>query len=29
MLNFEMDRLSLQKIEYETDRNDLPDDYNF
>ena len=29
MLNFEVDRLSLQKLEYEMDSADHPGDYNF
>ena len=29
MLNFEEDILSIQQLEYEMDRDDLPDDYNF
>ena len=29
MLNCEVDRLSLQKLEYEMNRADLPDYYNF
>ena len=29
MLNFEVDRLSLQQLEYEMDRTDYPVDYNF
>ena len=29
MLKSEVDRLSLQQLEYEMDRADLPDDYNF
>ena len=29
MLNFEVDRLSLQQLEYKMDRTDYPVDYNF
>ena len=29
MLKSELDRLSLQQLDYEMDRADLPDDYNF
>ena len=29
MLNFEVDRLSLQQLEYEMDCTDYPVDYNF
>ena len=29
MLNFEVERISLQKLEYEMDRTDFPVDYNF
>ena len=29
MLKSEVDRLSIQKFEYEMDRADLPDDYNY
>ena len=29
MLNLEVDRLSLQQLEYEMDRTDYPVDYNF
>ena len=29
MLNFEVDRLTIQKLEYEMDCTDYPIDYNF
>ena len=29
MLNHVIDTLSLQQLEYEMDRADLPDDYNY
>ena len=29
MLKSEVDRLSLEQLEYEMDRADLPDDYNY
>ena len=29
MINYVVDRLSIQKPEYEMDHTDLPDDYNF
>ena len=29
MLNFEVDRISLQKLEYKMDRTDYPVNYNF
>ena len=29
MLNLEVDRISLQKLEYKMDRTDYPFDYNF
>ena len=29
MLNFEVDRLSLQQLEYKMDRTDYPVDYSF
>ena len=29
MLKSVLDRLSLQKLEYEMERADLPDDYNY